>query len=141
MNESLKVKFIISERIDNESGPNGNQNNIIVNPLNVLQSKYIPTALSFGLTIIISGFDINSEHIFEIKIIHKDTEAIAFSTGESTLPQLPSNAVNFNFNLSLSNVDIEHEGEYIVKFLFDSEEYSDSFDVIRNEQNITPPGK
>jgi len=141
MNESLKVKFIISERIDNESGPNGNQNNIIVNPLNVLQSKYIPTALSFGLTIIISGFDINIEHIFEIKILHKDTEAIAFSTGESTLPQLPSNAVNFNFNLSLSNVDIEHEGEYIVKFLFDSKEYSDSFEVIRNEQNITPPGK
>lgn len=128
----LKVSFIISESIDRERDLHGGENTIIINPINVIQTKYIPTQLSFGLTIIISNFNHNSVSSFEIKVIHKDTNALSYSTGINQLPPLDNHIKNFNFNMDLKNIDIENSGMYEVIFTYNDSEYNYEFEVIKS---------
>lgn len=127
----LRVSFIISESIDRERNLSGGESTIIINPINVILTKYIPTQLSFGLTVIISNFEHNIPAKFEIKVIHKETGFLSYSTGENQLPPLDDVIKNFNFNIDLKNIDIVNTGIYEVVFIYNGSEHEYEFEVIK----------
>ena len=62
----VKVKFILSEGI--ETQVNGfQQRQVIINPVLVFSTPYIPTSLSLAISVVISGLT-ESEHEVGFKI-------------------------------------------------------------------------
>lgn len=65
----VKVKFILSEGI--ETQVNGfQQRQVIINPVLVFSTPYIPTSLSLAVSIVISGLT-ESDHKIGFKIRNK----------------------------------------------------------------------
>lgn len=131
----MEVNFIISESIRSENIGNGIENNMIINPVNVLVAKIIPTSLSFGLVVVTSGLKIDQRNTFEIELINLADDSVIYTTGQNILQKFPENAHNFTFSLDLKNIDITHEGFYKVLFKFNGETYSREFEVVQYDQS------
>lgn len=129
MAEKLFVKFIVSEDIETQS--NGmQQRQVLINPLINLRTKYIPTSLSLGVTIILAGLKPTSDYVFDVVIRHKQSNQSIFATGP-TPGVVPPDADNFLININLKNVDIENEGEYEISINVAGDTYSDSFFILK----------
>lgn len=132
MDEELAVQFIVSKDISLEKTFDGGQNNIIINPVNVISSKYIPTSFSFAITIMISNFDKTIEHDFQVSVTASDGKEI-FNTGKNQIGPIPHNIDNFSFNLKLDNIDLPVVGTYTITFSFDDGTFTHNFKVKKDE--------
>lgn len=115
MKNDLKVKVIVSEGIETQS--NGmQQRQIIVNPIINLRTRFIPTSLSLGVTVIVAGLEANTNYNLQIILAHTESDTVIFDTGVQ--PFNSTNAVdNFLANIDLKNLEVENEGEYTVRVL------------------------
>lgn len=132
---NTRVKFIVSEDIDVQRIGEAVQSNFIINPVFVMRSRFIPTSLSFGLTVLVSGIDFSQQHTFEIKIYNETNTELIYSTGLNQMPANPMATLdNFTFNLRLNNIPFEHEGAYRVELALDDDIFDDYFEVRKDGQ-------
>lgn len=130
MTKNLIVKIIVSESVETQY--NGiQQRQLIVNPVISLRTKFIPTSLSMGITIIVAGMEANNDYNINIKLKHKETNNVVFVTGDNKFTP-PPQADNFIANVDLKNIAIEHEGEYLATIEIDGEPYSDKFFILKS---------
>lgn len=132
---TLKVKFIVSEDIEGQPIGNNRVRTVVINPIFVMRSKFIPSSLSLAVTILANGITFNEDHTFQITLLNKVTRETIYDTGLNpiqggTMPQVD----NFTFNLQLRNIDFETEGDYRITLYYDDQEYYDEFQVLKVEQ-------
>ncbi len=132
---SVKMQIILSEDVNNTSSI-GRQNLSLVNPFIGLFLPYIPSAASFGVTIVayFEGKPKNDSLKIKVDIVNKKDDSIIFSTGESiTNAPTPSDSdkTNLNLNIELRNLGIPNDGEYIVDCEIDGSKTSHSFYVYK----------
>lgn len=133
MKNSPKVKIIVSEDIETQKIQDNSTRTILINPVQIMRSQYIPTNLSVALTIVVSKVDWNQDH--EVKIILKNPRTERILT-ELIPPVIKSGSIsphidNFSFTLDLKNVDIQDEGSYEVEFIFDGHPTIEEFEVLQ----------
>ncbi|WP_096819090.1 MULTISPECIES: DUF6941 family protein [Lactococcus] len=122
----IKVKFIVSEGI--ESQINGlQQRQVIINPVMVFSSKYIPTSLSLATTIVASGVE-TGKHIINLRINNCTKEDDVFNSGNTNV-EINELLDNFVLSADLKNIAFETEGQYKVIFTIDGQEFEDTFSV------------
>lgn len=131
MSDELIVKFIVSEDIETHSITPNETKNIVINPILVMRTQYIPTSLSLALTVLVSGIDFTKENSIKIDLINDEKNNMVYTTG---LTKIPANEVqevdNFSFNLELRNVAFENEGMYKFIFEINGKEFTDRFRVV-----------
>lgn len=132
MTDDLIVKFIISEDIESQPTGVSNSNNIIINPILIMRSKFIPSSLSLAVTIVVHGIDFTQDNTVEIDLLNIEKDEIIYSTGVTTLNANEINEPdNFSFNLQLRNIPFETEGMYRVNFEINGHTYSEEFKVLK----------
>lgn len=133
MEDEIRVKFIVSEDIQTQQVANSPiLQNLIINPLMVMRSKWIPTTLSMGISIVTSGIDFSIPRTVQIFITNVQNGNRIYDSGEQkiNMPQMGMSD-NFNFNLEIKNADFENEGRYDISLVLDNEVYSDYFKVLK----------
>lgn len=132
MKEELLVKFIVSEDIEGQPINNTLARNIIINPILVMRSQFIPSSLSLGVTIIVNGIDFRESHNVQIKLVNTSLKKAIYDTGITYMNANETQSVdNFSFNLQLRNIPFENEGVYEIVFTIDELEFTDSFKVLK----------
>jgi len=122
----IKVKFIVSEGI--ESQINGlQQRQVIINPVMVFSSKYIPTSLSLATTIVASGVE-TGKQIINLRINNCTKEDDVFNSGNTNV-EINELLDNFVLSADLKNIVFETEVQYKVIFTIDGQEFEDTFSV------------
>ena len=131
---STFAKIIFSERISNPT-TNGRVGLDIHNPFIGLFLPFIPSAASFGVSIIVFINEKIDKLNVEIVIEHKQTSVEIFKSenAEVLIPIVgPSDTmININLNLDLRNVSVKEEGEYIAVCKINGETFSESFFVYK----------
>lgn len=134
MKNDIIVKFIVSEDVQSQQVPNTPiSKNIIINPLNIMRTRWIPTTMSLGITIVTSGIDFSKGHEIQITLVNRTSTAVIYDTGKTTIQVPGGNSDNFNFNLELKNIAFEDPGFYDINLKINDDSYSDHFKVLRNE--------
>lgn len=136
MSDSVEVRFIISE--DSQMQPIPNQpfsNRVIVNPLMVFASKWIPNSLSFGVTIVTSGIDFDNEKNIQIILKNRQTSEPLYDTGVNKIKLDGAKPDNYTFSLDLKNIDITTEGYYDIILKIDEEQFTDHFKVVKRNDS------
>lgn len=130
----IKVKIILSEAMESQNNGPG-INNLIINPVLVFRSKYIPTAASLAVTIITTGIVVNQNHTMEIKLMRVEDDTVLYTTDSSqfTMPDVKD---NFYFNLNLNNIAFKATGEYKIVFSIDGGNYEEFFKLEADESLI-----
>lgn len=132
MEKDIRVSFIVSEDIQSQSLQNSPlAKTIIINPIFIMRTKWIPTTLSLGITIITSGIDFSKEHDVQITLINRTSGITIYDTGKTNINIPGGNADNFNFAVELKNMDFEDEGFYDMVLVVDGKTYSDYFKVLK----------
>lgn len=137
MEKDIYVQIILSESVQNvQSGMN--QSLSVINPFKALFLPYIPTAASFGVTVVLYATKVVKDIKIVLSIKHDNTEKEIFTTGESVV-NLPANFVpefsNFNLNVDLRNIGIEKQGWYTVTCTVNGEDFTESFIVHKQNPN------
>lgn len=136
MNNDVFVQFIVSEDIENQTNSNMTRN-VIINPIHIFRSQFIPTSLSLGVTVLISGLDFSISHTLEVKLTNPHNNQVIFTTNEQQTPLGVGNAIdNITMNLDLNNIPFEHEGKYIIELRIDGDKFTDEFEVLKVEPTI-----
>lgn len=131
MNDVI-VKFIVSEGI--EAQTNGfQQRQLIVNPVIVFSTPFIPTSLTLAISIIISGISDGSKHRIGFKVKNNTNEQIIFDSGITEL-EVNKSLDNFVISADLKNLGFETEGTYEISLSIDGKDYSDYFIVKKNSE-------
>lgn len=132
MSNNIKVKMIVAQDIQTQQN-NGQQQQVVINPIQVLRTPYIPTMLSIGVVFVVSGLNPKIQHTFSIAIKPKDNGKSIFESGKAqSIPNI--NPDNFVLSANLSNINVEIEGEYVGILTIDETEYDDSFFIYKTEQ-------
>lgn len=121
------VKFIVSEGIETQSN-NFQQRQVVVNPVLVFETQFIPTSLSLAISMIVKGISDGGTHSFSFGITNNVVKKEIFNSGAANLEVL-KNQENFIISADLKNIGFENEGSYTVTLSIDGEEYSDEFFV------------
>ena len=117
------VKFVVSESIETQT--NGMmQRQVLINPLINLNVPFIPTTISFAITVIVANID-SGEHEMELSIKSKEG---------STQISAPNGTDNFVANVDLRNVAVREAGEYMIFLNLDGVSNEDSFYVVDLDQ-------
>src|SRR5690554_5072445 len=91
MKKDIYVQIILSESVQNvQSGMN--QSLSVINPFKALFLPFIPTAASFGVTVVLYATEVVKDIKIILSITHDDTKEEIFNTGESNV-NLPANFV------------------------------------------------
>lgn len=134
MAKEVMTNIIIAQNTETQPGSNPPQQ-VIINPLLVLRTEYMPTMLSFAVTCIVSGLGLEQRHVVGLKIIRVDSGEEIFSTnGEQEIPNV--NPDNFVINANLSNINVRQSngGEYQVKLSVDGTEFKKSFYILKTDE-------
>ena len=127
----VKVKFILSEGI--ETQVNGfQQRQVIINPVLVFSTPYIPTSLSLAVSIVISGLT-ESDHKIGFNIRSKKEAKSIFESDIASV-EIKDSLDNFVMTADLKNIGFEFEGDYEVVLTLDGQEYSDVFSLIKRQK-------
>lgn len=136
MSEEIIVKFIVSEDVQSQQSPNSPAtNNIIINPLNIMRSRWIPTSLSLGVTISTSGIDFSEGKDVQITLTNRKSERILYDSGVTNINIPGPSSDNFTFTLELKNIDFEDAGYYDINFYLNGEKYTDYFKVLKTDDS------
>lgn len=126
---NTKVTMIVSEGISTQVDNINQQKQMIINPMIKIRVKFIPTALSFGVTILIANLEDSLHGKLSVSIKHKETGDIIYSAIDQEY-NFNLELENFVINLSLNNVDIVNAGEYLIELTINEENYTDSFFIV-----------
>lgn len=136
---STFAKIIFSERISNPT-TNGRVGLDIHNPFIGLFLPFIPSAASFGVSVIVYIDEKVEKLNVDIVIKHKKSEEVIFKSenAEVHIPIVgPSDTmININLNLDLRNVSVKHEGEYIAICKINGEQFTESFFIYKQLGNV-----
>ncbi|MPQ27517.1 hypothetical protein EHX26_00100 [Brochothrix thermosphacta] len=131
---NIKVKIILSEAMETQKDGSG-VNNLIINPVLVFRSKYIPTAASLAVTVLTSGIAANQSHTMEIRLVRVESDEVLYTTDNNPFA-MPDVKDNFYFNLNLNNIAFKATGEYKIVFIIDGSEYEEFFKLEADESLI-----
>lgn len=131
---NIKVKIIVSESMENHNNGPG-VNNLIINPMLVFRSKYIPMAASLAATIITTGIAVNQNHNMEIKLVRVEDNEVLYTTDRSEF-LMPEVKDNFYFNLNLNSIPFKKTGDHKIVFILDETEHEEIFRVEADESLI-----
>lgn len=132
MSEEIIVKFIVSEDVQTQQLPNKPvTNNIIINPLNIMRSRWIPTSLSLGVTVYTSGIDFSKEKDVQITLTNRKSGKTLYDSGITKISMPGPSSDNFTFTLGLKNIDFENVGYYDINFYLDGKKHTDYFKVLK----------
>lgn len=108
------------------------QRQVLINPLINLNVPFIPTTISFAITVIVANID-SGEHEMELSIKSKEGSKIIFSTGKTQI-SAPNGTDNFVANVDLRNIAVREAGEYVIFLNLDGAPNEDSFYVVNLDQ-------
>lgn len=127
----INVKFIVSEGI--EAQTNGfQQRQLIVNPVLIFATKYIPTSLSLAVTMFATGVEAGKRTI-NLIINNCTQDEDVFNSGPSEV-EVNEGLDNFVVSADLKNVAFETEGQYKVILKIDDKEFHDVFSVKKTKE-------
>jgi len=134
--EEIIVKFVVSEDVQSQQVQNSPvTNSVIVNPIHIMRSRWIPTTLSLGVTIVTSGIDFTKKQDIQITLVNRNSGRVIYDTGKTEINVPGANSDNFNFTLELKNLDFEDEGYYDINFTLNGEKHTDYFKVLKSDDD------
>lgn len=119
------VTFMYANESRNDTS-NGQNIQIITNPLLSLKLMFIPGQLSFSVIFGITDFDYNKEHRAQFKLIDPKGDVV-IDTGEFHIPKIGNDKNNDGFvgSLDLRNLVFRIKGNYKTELWFDGEKLKD----------------
>ena len=123
--ETRVLYFVYCEAVENKALPNGKQQTNIMNPLQFIGLKYLPTGFSYSICFSIQGFDIERQNELQIVLKNEQNE-IVNDTGKIILPavdekanvSLPENYRGMQMTIDFRNVSFEKEGMHMSELWF-----------------------
>ena len=109
------------------------QQQTIINPVKIIRSPYIPSALSLAISCVIIGLDQHVEHTFKIKIENNSTKELVFSSSQNQLNANPDTD-NVVINADLKNIGFPNDGKYNTIIEVDHKSYSSAFYVFKADK-------
>lgn len=123
-----RVQIIISNGLETED-INGVIVNKIIEPVLVLGTKFIPTTLSFNITVLIQGYDfINTNNNIKLEVVDENGDVL-HSTGDVDIEKSEEAMKNMRIMLDIKNTEFLYEGDYSVIFTINQEKYEHIFSV------------
>ena len=112
---NFEANIIISDEILTEKG-----RPTIIAPVIIFKPEFVPTALTFSVTVVGIGINDDKEHKIQFQIVEDETKNVIQETAEAAAT-FPEEAVNFVISVELKNVGFKSEGKYLVRFRVDQE--------------------
>lgn len=127
MSESI-VRFIVSEGFDNS-----NNRQALVNPILAISTPFMPTSLSFVVSMVVYG-PLGGQNLpFKFKIRNVKEDKVIFDSGVLNI-EPPTNYDSFVITMDLKNIAFESDGKYENILQIDGDEHSDIFFVIKESK-------
>lgn len=120
------VSFVICESINNMPAANMGVVPTLVAPQVALRPQFIPGNFSFGISVGLTGIDLNKVNKVRFTIKNPDNNVVQDS-GITELPipphdsALPAQYQGFMMSIDIRNLAIHSEGEYIFAFYLNDE--------------------
>ena len=120
------VSFVICESINNMPAANMGVVPTLVAPQVALRPQFIPGNFSFGISVGLTGIDLNKVNKVRFTIKNPDNNVVQAS-GFTELPippqdtALPAQYQGFMMSIDIRNLAIHSEGVYIVAFYLNDE--------------------
>lgn len=124
-----KCQIIVSEGIEQINDISGNITTKLVQPILSFRLPFVPSALSFHIMVVTTGYDYTQGIDFGFKIFHLVTNEILQEQTPVKLHLPGGDFSNFNLNIDAKNVSIMKKGEYIIEVRINEDNYSHSFYV------------
>lgn len=126
------VRFIVSDSIETQM--NGTmQRQVLINPVLNVKVPFVPTNLSFSITILVAKIS-SGDHQIEVKLKQSDNSNIVFDSGIGNV-NIPDDSSEFTANVDLRNLTIPASGDYIIEFTIDNHEpFTETFGIIETKQ-------
>lgn len=125
----VEVKIIISQGVQNQQ--NGlQQQQMILNPMTIIRSPYIPSALSLAVTFVVAWLDTKQQHDIEVTITNEKNDKRIFTSGKGKT-NIVNDSDNMIINADLKNLGFEEEGKYLASINIDGTVYSEDFYVFK----------
>lgn len=132
MSNEINAQIIFSEGFESQSDQ-FSQRNMLVNPIQVMRSPFIPTALSLNITVLVKGMIPNESYSITINLINLANGETTFNQNIDSL-SIPAGMDNINFNFELKNVPFENEGDYECQFEVNGLMFKNTMTVKKNEK-------
>lgn len=137
MNNKLKSKIIICDRIQVDATPSGPQNTII-DILPIIEVAFIPTYFTFTISCQLLGDFQNqsSTHII-VKLLDPKQEQVA-ELGNikllEILQKFPDAVDNITLNFELRNAPLLYSGDYVIQLFADEQKIQEEIVTVRKRE-------
>ncbi len=125
-------QIIVAEGVEQIPGPNSMMISKLIQPITTIRLPFLPSALSFHLMVITSGFDLDKGLTFGYKVIDKDG-SIIFEYPNQPIPPLNQKFDNFNFNIDAKNLSFMFPGVYTIVVNISGEEFTRDLKVVADK--------
>ncbi|MCI2094891.1 MAG: hypothetical protein LKK07_05015 [Lactococcus lactis] len=123
--ENFEANIVISDEVRPDEGSPA-----IIAPVIIFKPEFVPTALTFAVTVIGIGINDNEEHKIKFQVVEDETQNVVYETAESSAV-FPEKAVNFVISVELKNVGFKTEGKYLIRFNVDEKSAEGHFYILK----------
>lgn len=123
--EPRVLYFVYCEAVENKALANGKQQTNIMNPLQFIGLKYLPTGFSYSNCFSIQGLNIEKQNELQIilkneqgEIVNDTDKIILPSVDEKANVSLPEDYRGVQMTIDFRNVSFEKEGMHISELWF-----------------------